>query len=189
MGALFKNRLLANLMLHLFYVCARKKSREEPNRANQRPENNGCSKPVSLKHMSHQELVQHAEQIATQAHEGQFRRDGVVPYIEHPKAVAGRVSGDAETQAVAWLHDVIEDSDHTADTLLKAGIPSHLVSDVVLLTKTREMVYEDYLDRIASSPIATKVKIADMLSNLADKPTKKQIRKYAKGLLKLTHEI
>jgi len=138
--------------------------------------------------MSPEELVQLAEQIATKAHEGQFRRGGIVPYIEHPKVVARRVGDDAEVQVVAWLHDVIEDSEHTAQSLQNAGIPPHLVSTVVLLTKTREIVYEDYMDKVASCPIATRVKIADILSNLADNPTRKQIRKYAKGLLRLTRE-
>jgi (p)ppGpp synthase/HD superfamily hydrolase len=138
--------------------------------------------------MSHEEIIKLSEQIATEAHAGQFRRGGIVPYIDHPKTVVGRVGGDPEAQIVAWLHDVIEDSEHTAETLQEAGIPSRLVSDVVLLTKTPETVYEDYLEQVASSSIATRVKIADMLSNLADDPTKKQIRKYAKGLLRLTRE-
>ena len=140
------------------------------------------------KNMSHEELIKLAEQIATKAHAGQFRRGGIVPYIEHPKTVVGRIGDDPEAQIVAWLHDVIEDSEHTAETLQESGIPAHLVSDVDLLTKTSETVYEDYLERVAASPIATKVKIADMLSNLADNPTKQQIRKYAKGLLRLTRE-
>ncbi|MFK7789983.1 MAG: GTP pyrophosphokinase [Phycisphaeraceae bacterium] len=131
-------------------------------------------------------LIQVAEQIATQAHEGQFRRGGDVPYIEHPRAVVSRVGKDRDAIVVAWLHDVIEDSDYTAESLKEAGIPSLLVADVVLLTKTREISYEAYLEGIGSSRIATRVKIADMLSNLADNPTKKQIRKYAKGLLQLT---
>ncbi len=138
--------------------------------------------------MSQERLIQIAEQIATEAHAGQFRRGGVVPYIEHPKAVVGRVGDDHEAQAVAWLHDVIEDSEHTAETLQEAGIPSHLVADISLLTKTRETDYDNYLEQVASSPVATKVKIADMLSNLADNPSKKQIRKYAKGLLRLTRD-
>ena len=97
-----------------------------------------------------------------------------------------RVGNDPEAQVVAWLHDVIEDSEETEQSLEDAGIPEHLVKQVALLTKTRESTYDDYLEKIASSPIASKVKIADMLSNLADNPTKKQIRKYAKGLLRLT---
>ena len=54
--------------------------------------------------------VKKVEVIATKAHEGQYRRDGVTPYIEHPKAVAARVRGDEKAEMVAWLHDVIEDT-------------------------------------------------------------------------------
>lgn len=32
-------------------------------------------------------IIELAEQVATQAHAGQFRNDKVTPYIEHPKAV------------------------------------------------------------------------------------------------------
>jgi hypothetical protein len=36
--------------------------------------------------------------------------------------------------AVAWLHDVIEDSPWTADRLIDAGIPAEVVDAVVDLT-------------------------------------------------------
>ncbi len=139
--------------------------------------------------MSSPALVQLAREIATTAHAGQFRRGGTVPYIEHPAAVAGRVGEDLDAQVVAWLHDVIEDTDQTPETLKAAGIPAHLVDAILLLTKTRETVYEAYLEEIAASPLATRVKIADMISNLADNPTQKQIQKYAKGLHRLAREL
>jgi len=131
-------------------------------------------------------IIQLAEEISTKAHLGQFRRGGVIPYIEHPKAVVSRVGDDQKAKIVAWLHDVIEDTSETAESLIQAGIPSDLVAAVELVTKPREAVYDVYLGNIASCPIASKVKVADMLSNLADKPTNKQIQKYAKGLLRLT---
>lgn len=134
-------------------------------------------------------LIDLAEKIATEAHAGQFRRGGVIPYIEHPRTVVSRVGGDPEAQVVAWLHDVIEDSEHTAETLKAAGIPSHLVEAVVLLTKTQEVSYGDYLEKVASNRIATRVKIADMISNLADNPSTKQIQKYAKGLQRLSRDL
>ncbi len=138
--------------------------------------------------MNPDSLVELASSIACEAHEGQFRRGGAVPYIEHPKAVAYRVGADPDAKVVGWLHDVLEDTHVTAADLLARGIPQRLVDSVQLLTKSRETVYDVYLDRIASCPIATRVKVADMLSNLADAPSKKQIRKYAKGLLRLVRE-
>lgn len=136
--------------------------------------------------MTSESLLQLAEKIATEAHDGQYRRGGVIPYIVHPKAVVERVGDDSDARVVAWLHDVIEDTEVTAENLIQFGIPHHLVTEVELLTKSSETRYEDYLERVAESQLATKVKIADMLSNLADNPTKRQIRKLANGLLRLT---
>ncbi len=138
--------------------------------------------------MNPDSLIKLARGIAFEAHEGQFRRGGEVPYIEHPRAVAERVGADPDAKVVAWLHDVLEDTHITADNLLARGIPQRLIDCVQLLTKSRETVYDAYLDRIAACPIAARVKVADMLSNLADAPSKKQIRKYAKGLLRLVRE-
>ncbi len=139
--------------------------------------------------MNLSEIVQLAEQIATEAHRGQFRRGGVVPYIEHPKTVASRVGEDLDAQIVAWLHDVLEDCDVTESDLIKKGIPEKHVNAVRLLTKTKGVSYEDYLEGVASSELASTVKIADMVSNLADHPTQRQIRKYAKGLERLSRDF
>jgi len=138
--------------------------------------------------MSLSTLVKLSEEIATKAHAGQFRRGGQVPYIEHPRAVVSRVGNDQEAQIVAWLHDVLEDTEETTQSLEEVGIPIHLITAVDLLTKTREVKYDNYLDRIAACPLAKKVKIADMLSNLSDNPTKKQILKYSKGLQRLLRD-
>ncbi len=49
-----------------------------------------------------------AQSIAAAAHKGQVDKAGK-PYIEHPAHVAASVQGDA-AKAVAWLHDVVEDT-------------------------------------------------------------------------------
>lgn len=137
---------------------------------------------------SMQDIVATAEQIAIRAHEGQVRRGTLVPYIEHPRSMVHRLVNDPEAQVVAWLHDVLEDSSETPQSLMDAGIPEHLVAIVLLLTRDPAVSDEIYFQRISESRIATAVKVADMLSNLADQPTRKQIRRYAKGLLILTPE-
>lgn len=139
--------------------------------------------------MDESDLVKRAQQIATEAQSGQFRRGGQIPYIKHPEDVASRVGSGDDEQAVAWLHDVIEDCNVTAEDLLAQGIPSHCVDAVVLMTKTEGVEYEAYLERIRSNPLATRVKIADMISNLADNPTNRQLKKYAKGLARLTQDL
>ncbi len=133
--------------------------------------------------ISMQEVAVRAAAIAKAAHEGQFRRDNTTPYILHPAAVAKRVAGDPTAEAVAWLHDVLEDTAVTADELRKQGIPEEVVACVSMLTKTEGAEYEDYLAGIRGHPIARKVKVADMLANLGDSPTERQILKYAKGLI------
>jgi (p)ppGpp synthase/HD superfamily hydrolase len=129
------------------------------------------------------DMIDRAYQIAYRAHKGRFRRDGVTPYIRHPGDVARRVGGDPIAVAVAWLHDVLEDSSFTLKDLLERGIPPEVVDAVYILTHRRDIKYEDYIAVIARHPVARKVKIADILSNLNDNPTDKQIEKYARALL------
>lgn len=57
------------------------------------------------------------------------------------------------------------------------------------MTKTKEVSYEEYLENVASSPLATHVKIADMISNLSDAPSTGQLKKYSKGLMRLTRDL
>lgn len=139
--------------------------------------------------MNESDLVILAEKIATAVHAGQFRRGGEIPYIEHPKSVVSRVGSDPDAQIVAWLHDVVEDTGMGLDELREKGIPDRCIEAIRLVTKVNGVDYEPYLDRIAESPLATKVKIADMISNLADNPSRKQLKKYARGLVILTRDL
>jgi (p)ppGpp synthase/HD superfamily hydrolase len=131
--------------------------------------------------------VDKARLIAISAHFGQFRRDGKTPYIEHCYAVANRVAHLGEKYVcVALLHDVLEDTKVSAHDLLTAGIEEDIVAAVQILTKHPSRSYDEYLKLVKVNELARQVKIADMLSNLADSPTNKQIRKYSQGLLFLT---
>jgi (p)ppGpp synthase/HD superfamily hydrolase len=126
-----------------------------------------------------------ALEIARLGHQGQFRRDGVTPYINHPIAVAEKVNGEL-LKAVALLHDILEDTDFTAESLIRRGVHPVVVEAVKVLTKHKGDFYETYLENVKNNDLARTVKIADMLHNLSDNPTTKQIRKYAQGLLYLT---
>lgn len=135
--------------------------------------------------MQSDDLVVRAARLAAVAHTGQYRRDGVTPYLCHPEAVAARVAGDPILEAVAWLHDILEDTDVTPEILSQHGIPDEVISCVRLLTKTEGVDYDRYLASVKQNPVAKKVKVADMLSNLSDHPSERQILKYAKGLIVL----
>ena len=130
-------------------------------------------------------IAELAKVIAFDAHKGQTRRDGKTPYFEHLKAVVSRLPDDDITLAVGWLHDVLEDTDYTPEKLQDLGIPEYVVFQVKLLTKKKGESYEQFIEVLKYAPIARQVKIADMLSNLADTPTEQQIIKYSKALLQL----
>ena len=128
------------------------------------------------------DLLALCEMIATAAHEGQYRRDGTTPYIEHPRKVASLVGDDIDAQAAAWLHDVVEDSIIELNQLYAQKIPTKVIDAVFRLTKVASESYEAYLEGVTTSPLAIKVKVADMVANLTDSPTEKQITKYAAAL-------
>mgnify|MGYP003417707964 FL=1 len=134
--------------------------------------------------------IELAKSIATKAHEGQFRFDGVTAYIKHPEKVASILEGKSEEViATAWLHDVLEDTTETAQSLKKQGVSDEVIEAVVCLTKQKDQGYTRYLEIVKANHIARRVKIADMLANLSDSPTKKQVQKYAKGLIDLLFDI
>jgi ADP-ribosyl-[dinitrogen reductase] hydrolase len=76
--------------------------------------------------MSRTTPVDRARELATTAHAGQVDKVGA-PYIEHPARVAGRVraAGDGEdAEVVAWLHDVVEDTEITLAASTATSAPS-----------------------------------------------------------------
>jgi (p)ppGpp synthase/HD superfamily hydrolase len=136
------------------------------------------------------DIVTLAKRIATRAHKGQFRRDGKTPYIKHPALVAKLVQDSFnETRAVAWLHDVIEDTDETVHSLLDAGVPDFVVRTVSDLSNSANLKYHDYIMEIRNESkypgIAIPVKIADIVANLSDDPTPVQVEKYYRALVAL----
>ena len=66
-----------------------------------------------------------AEALARAAHATQVDLSGE-PYTNHLARVAARVTSDDE-KAVAWLHDILEDTPTTPDDLAAAGIRFDLI--------------------------------------------------------------
>ncbi len=118
-----------------------------------------------------------ALKIATQAHKGQVRKDGKTPYILHPIRVADQFNDDFK-KTIAVLHDVLEDSNQDLSMFPKK------VTDILkILTKKGD--YFSYIKKISENEIATQIKIADILDNLADdcfQIPDSQIKKYNKAL-------
>lgn len=128
-------------------------------------------------------------EIAIKAHHGQFRRDEVTPYIEHPLAVSSAFPPEWWEYDVALLHDVVEDTDWTLEDLRANGVHSFVVNAVDALTKRKGEKYSSYLERVASNGCAIRVKLADIAANLADDPTQHQIKKYAEAIRFLAQNI
>ena len=121
-------------------------------------------------------LTDLAAAIATKAHKGQTRWGGQ-PYITHPARVARKLIEDNWSQdyvAVAWLHDTIEDTYHTPETLLEEGVPEHIVDSVVVMTKTADISYLDYILSVSGDSIARVVKMYDIMDNMNDWPKHKK---------------
>lgn len=127
------------------------------------------------------DTIELAKKIATEAHRGQFRRNGKTPYIKHPKAVAKELEQYylmRETYLpVAWLHDVLENTDLHILDLLHRGIPFEIAAAVEALTKRDDEDYLQYILRVRRNPIAIMVKIADMKDN-SKTATESQKTKY-----------
>ena len=109
-------------------------------------------------------LIEKSLSIALDAHAGQTDKTGR-PYILHPLRIMAKMDADEE-MAVALLHDTIEDSDHTAESLLNAGMPSDIVDAVECLTKVYGEDYEQFIERVMKNELAVKVKKADIEDNL-----------------------
>ena len=106
--------------------------------------------------------VELAREIATEAHNGMKDKAGV-DYILHPGRVADRVSSP-EAKVVAWLHDVVEDTRFTIESLASIFGPT-TAKAVDAITHREGEKWSDYLIRVKGNEISKEVKIADLIDN------------------------
>lgn len=120
-----------------------------------------------------------AYKIAYQAHKGQKDKGGN-DYILHPCAVANMLESDID-KAVAYLHDVVEDTEITIDDLKELDFPDIIINAVDAITKRKNETYDAYIERVAKNNIAKKVKLADIKHNLditrIENPTMKDYKR------------
>lgn len=144
--------------------------------------------------MIYTDMTRKAINIMYKAHAAQVDKSGV-PYVFHPWHVAEQMTNE-ESCAAALLHDVIEDTDVTADDLRAAGISESVVQAVLMLTHDDDEPYLEYVARIKTDPIAREVKLADLAHNsdvtrFAEPMTdrdKARLEKYMKATAILTED-
>ena len=138
--------------------------------------------------------LQRAIEIATEAHKGQFDKSGK-DYIGHPLRVM-EMGKTEEEKIVGVLHDVIEDTDWTFETLAEEGFSKEVIDALRCVTKLSENEnYDDFIERVKKNPLAVAVKINDLSDNmdirrlpyLSDKDVKR-LKKYLKAYKKLIGE-
>ncbi len=112
------------------------------------------------------EQASRAQAIAVIAHRGQKDKPGI-DYIDHPLAVATHFDPleDSLECCASWLHDVLEDTDITADDLEIAGIHPEVIHVVELLTRREGEGVDEYYWHISQNEAARAVKWADLLHN------------------------
>ena len=127
-------------------------------------------------------IVNAALRFAFKAHEGQLDRSGI-PYVNHPLHLAEQMDTEDET-VVALLHDIIEDTEYTADDLSALGISEAALEAILLLTHDDAVPYLDYVRKLKDNPLARKVKIADLRHNYdltrLEEVTEKDIARFRK---------
>ena len=104
-----------------------------------------------------------AYEIAKKAHLGQIDKAGE-DYIKHPEKVASFVNSDEE-KAVAYLHDVIEDTELTLEDLREYGFSEEVLEAVDVITKKKGQDYQTYLNSVKENKLARMVKLADLRHN------------------------
>ncbi|WP_457180877.1 hypothetical protein [Mycobacteroides abscessus] len=116
------------------------------------------------------ETVQ-AKRIARHAHAGQHDKLGRDYFEAHlvPIASAAKAFGDTVT-AAAWLHDVLEDTQVTAEDLKSFGVSPTLVQAVDSVTRRDGEKYTELIDRACADPVGRLVKLIDNAWNITCNP-------------------
>jgi hypothetical protein len=129
-----------------------------------------------------------AHRIARDSHRDDVDRFGE-PMIEHVERVAAAVPEDART--LAFLHDLLEHTDTSADELISQGLTPIEFAALELVTRSSADSYESYVLRIAhargsAGDLARVVKLADLDDRLAQPSAPGRVPPYGWARLHLS---
>ena len=143
--------------------------------------------------MIYTEKTKKALRLCFEAHKNQLDKSGM-PYVFHPFHLAEQMETE-ETVVAALLHDVMEDTDYTAEDLKEMGFDGDVLDALLLLTHQDGVDYMDYVKKIKSNPIAKAVKLADLTHNsdltrldVVDEKALERKEKYKKAIEFLTEK-
>ena len=142
--------------------CARRLSRVI--RVKRKGQPNADPRQIEILGEPMPEIYKHAERIAVKAHKGQKDKSGE-DYVLHPIRVAEKCKS-INAKVVALLHDTIEDTKMTPETLRKEGFPEEIISAVLSVTRQEGESYQDFVHRASGNVIGREVKIADLEDNM-----------------------
>lgn len=125
------------------------------------------------------DVYKDALRLAYKAHNGQVRKFSGDPYVLHPIRVANKVKeylAEDYWQAVALLHDVIEDCPDISSYEIE-GVCNGISADIMWLTKpsdkfvNRQAKLDSYLRLLSCAPVEIRIiKMLDRIDNFCDIP-------------------
>ena len=145
-------------------------------------ENASALSPLRSVGLLYTPATKQAMHICFDAHIGQTDKGGM-PYALHPIHLAEQMETEDEVCA-ALLHDILEDTDHTEESLRQLGVSEPVLEALRLLTHEPGVPYLEYVTGTRHNPMARKIKQADLLHNCElgrlDHPTKYDMRRRRK---------
>lgn len=121
-------------------------------------------------------VVDRAQAFALQHHFGVVNKHDGEPYVLHlhrvEMGVRNMLPGGVDQvdflnncRAVAWLHDVVEDTEVTLLDLKNAGFDDEIIDAVDAMSKRQGETNEAYYHRVKRNKIAAVVKLCDLHDN------------------------
>ena len=134
--------------------------------------------------------------FAARKHRDQRRKDAAEsPYINHPLAGVNVLASEAgvidqSLLIAALLHDTVEDTAITFDSLIEAKVPPQVIVMVDNLTLRKgEETYYDYIIRVAEAQtMARWIKAEDLIHNGSSLSKGSMLDKYRFAYARVTGE-
>ena len=127
-------------------------------------------------------MLELAKLLSQEAHKNQVDKAGIDYFTGHIQTVVNSVKTNKE-KIVAYLHDTVEDTNITIDKIYEI-FGDEIGLAVEIITKTNNIDYFEYINKIKNNELARTVKIADLKHNMdltrLKTVTEKDLKRYEK---------